>query len=167
MRISIQEFLLFSLSCLIAFPLLSQDANSTGQQAIEKVFRVLSKQEVNIPNTNKIDSLLMLGAWESLAYIDMTQSFQINEESLQEAVPDYYQFKANKLYFQLINPQNHNEYGYQGQLHYVVEGEQISLRDLKTKEEKDRWQIIYLDANYLALEMDQLRVFLSHTRPQY
>jgi len=135
-----------------------------SEDALQKVFNVLSGEEKSNCET-KCDSLLKIGAWEALAYLDLGSSFSLSLEDLKEAVPDYYQFKNGQLFFKLINPENHNEYGYTGQLQYNWEAQSINVLNPKTKAVKDKWKVLYLDENYLALEMGELRVFLSHVAP--
>lgn len=138
----------------------------TGDEAIAKVYRVLSLQEKSIPQEAKRDTLLRGGPWEALAYIDASRTFQPTEEDLNEAVPDYYRFSAQGLLFKLIHPEDHNQYGYEGQLQYRWEGKTLVVLSKDGKTVKDRWELLYLDANYLALKMGDLRVFFTHTRPQ-
>ncbi len=145
---------------------LSAQSDIKAEDALQKVFNVLSGEERSNCKS-KCDSLLNIGAWEALAYVDLSLSFSLSLEDLKEAVPDYYQFKEGKLYFKLINPDNHNEYGYTGQLQYNLAAQSITVISPKTKEIKDKWKVLYLDENYLALEMDNLRVFLSHVKPQH
>lgn len=150
---------------LMAGGLLAQE--TTGEDAITKVFKVLSGAEKTIPGLDLRDSLLLNGAWESLAYIDAAASFQPSREDLQEAVPDYYNFlSGGGFIFKLINPQNHNEYGYEGQLKYRWEGEDLVVLSADGLQVKDRWQLLYLDHSYLALRMGDLRVFFTHTPNQ-
>jgi hypothetical protein len=141
-----------------------QSSAVDSEKAIQKVFEVLSAKEKGSCGLN-CDSLLNIGAWESLAYVDLNASFNLSIEDLKEAVPDYYQFKDGQLYFKLINPENHNDYGYMGQLNYTWEAQSIKLIDPKSKSIKDKWEVLYLDSNYLALQMDDLRVFLTHVSP--
>ena len=129
--------------------------------ALQTVFAVLSAKKMVSKDSKLCDSLLNIGAWESLAYVDIGSSFNLSLEDVQEAVPDYYQFKKGKLYFKLISPANNGEYGTSGELNYSQDGSIIRLIDPRTKALMDQWEIRYLDQNYLALEMDDLRVFLS------
>lgn len=152
--------LLFSLG----FYGLSAQSDIKAEDALQKVFNVLSGEEKSNCQA-QCDSLLNIGAWEALAYLDLASSFSLSIEDLKEAVPDYYQFKEGKLYFKLINPENHNEYGYAGQLQYNWDAQSLTVLNPKTGAIKDKWKVLYLDENYLALQMDDLRVFLSHTAP--
>ena len=153
--------LLFLFTCSL---LAGQSTSVDSEKAIQKVFEVLSTKEKGDCGIN-CDSLLNVGAWESLAYVDLNASFNLSIEDLMEAVPDYYQFKDGQLYFKLINPENSNDYVYEGQLNYKWEAQSIKLIDPKTSSIKDKWEVLYLDSNYLALQMDNLRVFLTHVSP--
>lgn len=134
------------------------------EQAIAKVFRVLAGEETNFPA--KADSLLQNGAWEALAYIDLAAKLKPQKEDLQEAVPDYYRFKGKELIFKLIDPKDHNQYGFQGKLEYRWQKQFVLVINPKNGTERDRWKVLYLDGEYLALEMGDLRVFFAHTPPQ-
>lgn len=154
---------------ILAFILigLSLSAQSDdGSEAIAKVFRVLSLAEKSIPPAEQRDSLLQNDAWEALAYIDASARFKPTEEDLREAVPDYYHFTAGRgLYFKLINPENYNEYGHEGKLSYRWDAQSLLVLSLDGRTVKDRWELLYLDSNYMALKMGDLRVFFTHTRP--
>lgn len=135
----------------------------SAEEAITKVFKVLSGEERAVPDAKQ--DLLQKGAWEALAYLDQNNSFELSEESLQEAVPDYYRFKEKEMLFRLINPKDHNQFGIEGSLNYKWEKDWLVLLDRKTGLERDRWRLLYLDDQYLALEMGELRVFFTHTPP--
>ncbi|WP_421751961.1 hypothetical protein [Croceimicrobium sp.] len=154
---------MFRILLFIALSISLQAQEMTGEQAISKVFKVLNGEEVKIPEVGKREALLQSGAWEALAYLDVRLTFQASEEDLQEAVPDYYRFKAEDLIFKLINPEDHNQYGYVGKLKYRWEKDTLVVLSADGREVKDRWQLLYLDENYLALKMDALRVFFAHT----
>ncbi len=156
MRIKI---ILYPLLLLLSFAVHAQEL--TAEQAITKVFKVLSGQETSLPE-NKAD-LIQNGAWEALAYLDQNQSFELSEGDLQEAVPDYYRFKNKELIFKLINQKNHNEFGIEGRLNYRWDKDYILVLDSKSGVERDRWRLLYVDSLYLALEMGELRVFFTHT----
>jgi hypothetical protein len=161
---------LFSLLCALQIALPSAYAQSKEMEpneALQKVFEVLSAKKQDPKDSISCDLLLNNGAWESLAYIDMNISFNLTLEDVKEAVPDYYQFKKGKLYFKLINPTNHNEYGYSGSVQYKQDGSAVRLFDPKSELQMDKWEIRYVDENYLALDMDNLRVFFSHIKPIY
>lgn len=128
-----------------------------SQEATKKVLDILSKKEVAIMEFDK----LKLGAWEALSYLEERQ-VQFVEEDLLEAVPDYYNFSDSTVIIKLVNPNDYNDYGIQLELRYEIKGKELILFDKKGKE-KDRWTFLYLDNNYLALDMGQLRVFFTKT----
>lgn len=150
-----------ALFILLSFAAFGQELS--GDQAITKVYNILSGAEKAVPEADLCDSLLRLGAWEALAYLDVEQTFNPQEEDLHEAVPDYYRFSVEGLLFKLIDPNDYNQYGHQGKLKYKWEGAEILILSVDGKTIKDRWQLLYLDANYLALQMGGLRVFFTHT----
>jgi len=121
----------------------------------EKVITALRSS--HIP-TKADSSYLVAGAWEALAYLEDTSS-----ENLYQAVPDYYSFKNDQLLLKLINPQNKNEYGVEIEVRYELVNNTLLLFDKETGEVKSSWKLLYLDNNYLAMEMDGLFVFFTHT----
>lgn len=154
------------LTLILSFLALSLQAQDpSGEEAIAKVFAVLSGAETKLPSLEERNPLLQKGAWEALAYIDRSRVLMPSAEDLMEAVPDYYHFKKDYFLFKLINPKNHNEYGFEGQLKYRWEKRDLVVLSRDGKEEKDRWTLLYLDENYLALKMGDLYVFFTKTRP--
>ncbi len=138
-------------------------AQITAEEAIQKVFDILTLEEPQLQGD--LQKNLTSGAWESLSYLNETnESYEPGD--LQEAVPDYYHFMAEKVIIRLINQSNYNEYGMELEISYRLHKGHIELLDGKTKALKDRWEIMYLDANYLALDMGDLRVFFTHTPNQ-
>ncbi len=130
--------------------------------AIAQVFNVLTGKETAIPDS--IPKYLERGAWEALAYLEKENATQ---QDLQQAVPDYYSFKNGKLLLKLINPENLNEYGTEVNVPYLIDNQDnVVLKDPKTDAEKARWQVMYLDANYLAMEVAGLRIFFTQTALQ-
>ena len=149
---------------LISCTLSAQD--STAEAAISKVYRVLAGEESRVPIAAERGSLLQSEAWEALAYIDRSQVLMPSREDLREAVPDYYHFKENKVIFKLIDQNDYNLYGFEGSLPYRWEDEYIVILSANGKQEKDRWKLLYLDANYMALQMGDLSVFFTHSPKQ-
>lgn len=149
---------------LIAQAIWAQEPS--GEQAIQKVFKVLSGAEEAIPALEDRNKLLQTGAWEALAYIDRERVLAPTPSDLNEAVPDYYHFTEKGLIFKLIDPKDHNHYGFEGRLSYRWEKNYLVLISEDSGQEKDRWKLLYLDDNYLALRIDNLSVFLTQTRAQ-
>lgn len=133
------------------------------EEVIREVYEVLAGMR-NVDTAN-ISSQLEHGAWEALSYIEEADTLLV--EGLNEAVPDYYRFREGMVILKLINPKNYNEYGMEATLKYRLHNETvIQLLDSKSGMVKDEWEIIYLDGNYLALDMGDLRVFFTHTPVQ-
>lgn len=127
------------------------------------VFTTLTLQKPAI--AGNADSLIQLGAWEALSYLEEGES--LTKDDLQEAVPDYYQFFKTNVLVKLINPKNTNEYGVEARpLYRLTASGQIELLKPNVLKPVQTWQIIYLDAHYMALEMGGLRVFFTHSPPQ-
>lgn len=154
-----KSLIILSLISTVAF---AQDTD--GTKAIAKVFKVLSGAEKAIPLAK--DSLLQAGAWEALAYLDVSRQLQSTPADLQEAVPDYYRFKNGGVLFRLIDQEDSNQYGYEGKLSYRWEGDYLVIHSISGLQEKDRWQLLYVDKQYLALRMGDLRVFFTHAKAQ-
>ena len=133
-----------------------------GQKVIQQVFDALSGKNAVV---EKMAENLQKEAWEALAYLEETDSLSV--KNLREAVPDYYNFNEEELILKLIDPEDNNQYAVEIIATYrLTQDQHIELRDMSGEKLKDRWKIIYLDANYLALDMGDLRLFLTHTRPQ-
>ncbi len=150
---------------LIAFfPVCSFGQEATDpDKVIREVYEVLAGMRSF--DTEDINKKLKKGAWEALSYVETSDSIVM--EDLSEAVPDYYRFKEKEAIVKLINPSNYNEYGLEAVIPYKVNaGGEIQLLDSKTGVVKKNWKIIYLDSNYLALDMGELRVFFTHTPVQ-
>jgi hypothetical protein len=132
--------------------------------ALKLVFNTLMLESPQINGST--DSLLQLGAWEALSYLENKDNATMDD--LQEAVPDYYHFFESTVLIKLINPQNSNEYSMEVQVNYksTSSTHQINLYKSGSDTPSRTWQIIYLDTNYMALEMDGLRVFFTHAPPQ-
>jgi len=137
-------------------------AQISAEEAFKKVFDVLTEKEIKLEGD--LLPKLTSRAWESLSYINEAESYQ--PEDLQEAVPDYYHFTKDKVIIRLINQGNYNEYGVELELAYRLKEGYIEILDMKTGEMKDKWRLMYLDDNYMALDMGDLRVFFTHTANQ-
>lgn len=137
----------------------------TAQRALEKVLKVLRGSATFTPS-GKSEEHLCNGAWEALAYSE-EQNDSLQASDISQAVPDYYHFYENKtLLLKLIDPDDYNQYGQELRLQYAMEEGYIVIQDKKTGAEKDRWEILYLDKLYMALDLGELRVFFTHTPVQ-
>jgi len=147
---------------LLLITTLTAKAQLTAEEALQKVFDVLTAEEASVEGNAK--QKLTIGAWEALSYLNEAEEYAI--EDLQEAVPDYYHFLEEEVIIRLINQENYNEYGLELKLAYRINKGNIELLDKTSKNVKDTWHIIYLDKNYLALDMGDIRVFFTHTPDQ-
>ncbi len=132
-------------------------------KVIREVYEVLAG--IRTYDKTQLKANLTKGAWEALSYVEETDSIVM--EDLSEAVPDYYRFKENDAIVKLINPSDYNVYGMEATIPYRVTSDgEIQLINTKNGTVRNNWKIIYLDANYLALDMGELRVFFTHTPVQ-
>ncbi|WP_417600132.1 hypothetical protein [Owenweeksia hongkongensis] len=101
--------------------------------------------------------------WEALAY--MEEGSMLSMDDLNEAVPDYYYFQDNNLLqLKLIDAKNPEGFGTDLTIPYRIDGGvTILLINPKANKVEDSWDILYLDKNYLALDMGDIRVFFIHT----
>ena len=105
------------------------------------------------------------GPWEALAYLEKGSAS--SQEDLQEAVADYYHYSKGVLDVRLRNPGDFQSYNTKMELAYNVgNGYSIALRKPGSARAELTWQILYLDENYLALDMGDVRVFFIHTQKQ-
>ncbi len=136
-------------------------AQASAEEALQKVYTTLTLQTPQIHGDTA--ALLQRGAWEALSYMEPASAQSVDD--LQEAVPDYYHFYPKSVRIKLINPKNSNEYGIDVEVNYrISKSAQIQL--LKEGNIQQQWQLLYLDQNYMALEMGDIRVFFTHTPPQ-
>lgn len=158
--VKVSKFSIFILITILWFEsgLLAQ----SPEKAREEVYQVLIGQRSF--NSEKALQHLKEDAWEALSYIEEETATTAN--SLLEAVPDYYNFQEKKATVKLIDSKTY-EYGLEVTIPYQLTPEMtIQLVDQNTGVIKDEWQIIYVDQNYLALDMGDLRVFFVHTKVQ-
>ncbi len=151
---------------LAFFPMVlsAQGLETEGQKALQKVLEVLTLEEPQLPDSAEVKTHLMNGAWESLSYLNEGGG-DYQTDDLLEAVPDYYHFREGKVIIKLIDPNDYNQYGMEATVNYSLRNDEILL--IKPGGEiKDRWQLLYLDGHYMALDMGDLRVFFTHTPAQ-
>lgn len=152
-------FLLLALSSAGLF------AQPTAEEAIDQVFGILSGRDTaSLPADAR--AALQKNAWEALAYLPISPSGESRVEDLQEAVPDYYRFIGDQLLLKLIDPEDHNRYGSEFTVNYRLKKRELTLLDPRTGAQRDQWVVLYLDAEYLALEMGDLRLFFTRTAAQ-
>lgn len=134
--------------------------NDAAQEGKEHMFNVLMS---DIPE--KLDEVILhleKGPWEALAYIEEDGAQTV--EDLREAVPDYYHFTQGLLDVKLRNPDDADDYSTEMKLAYTLGNDyKIMLRKPGSVRSNLSWQILYLDKNYLALDMGEVRIFFIHT----
>ncbi len=148
-------FYVLLLSVFCAEVGLAQNQDST---VILQVFNALTGKAVNVPaNTDK---LLLGHEWEALAYWDTKTPAE--PEYMQEAVGDIYQFIAKSFTIKAVNPEDPASYLPAITGTFIRTGNALVLTSQSGK--NLAIGIIFLDDNYLILEMDGLRIFFTKTR---
>lgn len=128
-------------------------AQPTSEEPAKLVLELLAADSTQWPENAK--ALLSEQSWESLAYWDPGTPRKI--EQLFEAVPDVYRFEQDAFRVRFFQAPKGREL-IQGK--YRLEDETwIVFTDGSGGRELDRWKLLYLDRNYLAVDMDGLRVF--------
>lgn len=123
------------------------------------ILNVLTTEE-HVNNGN-IDSLITSSSWEALAYWDMSTSKEIS--SIQEAVPDRYTFGKRKFQIDFMDPDNPGHIGTSIDGYFQLHRFNIELyKDAGSN--KHTLEIWYIDPHYLVLEIDGLRIFLTHQK---
>lgn len=140
----------------------SAQAQVTADEAIKKVYETLSLKQSNLSGDTL--QLLKNGAWEALAYLNETDLDSANKVS--EAVPDYYNFRESNAVIKLIDQKDINVYGMELEVAYTVKKGTLYIQKPKTGEVLDTWHIMFLDENYMCMDMGDVRVFFTHSRPQ-
>jgi len=125
---------------------------------VYQVFDALTAEPAPLP-TN-IDDLLIGPEWEALAYWEMGQPKQL--EYLNEAVGDVYQFQPTSFVIKLVDPNNPRTYlkAVTGSL----SRKERNLTLLASNGNQLAITIIFIDSNYMVLELDGLRLFFSQAR---
>ena len=152
-----KSFLIVTLSFITISAQAQEDAAS---KAREHMFKVLTAAD-GVFIEDVVENMER-APWEALAY--MEEDKMLSAEDLQEAVPDYYRFKNNLLQLKLVDPKNLGSFGTQVTIPYKVDNDEtILLLNPRNDEVKDSWDVLYLDKNYLALDMGDVRLFFIHT----
>lgn len=147
---------------MLLFPLANRAQNEEDPgQVRNQVYDFLIQQAQPVDSAY---ALIKHAAWEALAYLEEAEN--PIPADLQEAVPDYYNFKGNTLVIKLVDPET-NEYGVELNTPFrIADNSRVLLIDGNTGSVRDEWTIIALDGNYLALDMGELKVFFTHTPAQ-
>ena len=140
----------FFLASVLLLPVLgySQKENST-----DMVLKLLSTDS---PFTmDSISVHLEAHSWESLAYWD--SGVKADRSQLFEAVPDVYRFVDGAFDLLLFAKEERDKRRVSGV--YQLKGDRLLLYGASDRTLLDSWRIHYLSADYLAVDMDGLRVF--------
>ena len=147
----------------ILFLLTILSISAKAQDSIVQV--VFNALTVETPNVEKpVLELLADHNWEALAYWDT--EVEKSKDFMFEAVGDVYVFKANhdfELHFK--DPNDGNAFGLNIKGTFKVVGNNIEL--LSNKNKTLIWKIIWLDQNYLILEVDGLRIFYTQSKTYF
>lgn len=147
MRYLVLSFLLAISSCILS-------AQEAQEEPAQVVLNLLSGK---VPlNRDSIETCLKAHSWESLAYWD--SGLELSKSNLFEAVPDVYRFDDTGFQLLLFSEDPANRQPIKGG--YVIKEDQLEFVKKRTNEVIDTWTILYVDRNYLAVDMDGLRVFL-------
>lgn len=150
-----------TISALIIFLFISLNSSAQAlnpDSVVYQVFDALTAEPAPLP-TN-IDDLLIGPEWEALAYWEMGQPKQL--EYLNEAVGDVYQFQPTSFVIKLVDPNNPRTYlkAVTGSL----SRNERNLTLLASNGNQLAITIIFIDSNYMVLELDGLRLFFSQAR---
>lgn len=145
----------------LAFLLIASFAQAQfeGPEEMRKQVLQILTQEAPVP----IDSLSihLPGKWEALAYREQDWA----PDYIEEAVPDYYIFAApDELVMRLFDPMAPSEYAPDVEATYKLDGNNTAITiylDDFSLEPFQHMEVLYCDANYLALRFDGLSLFLT------
>ena len=130
------------------------------EEARRQVRQILTRPVTELPLEEKA---LKKGTWEALAYLAIDSSQHPADTLLREAVGDQYQFGKDTLQVRLVE---RDGAGYQQfAVPYKRQERTLILPPSQRYQKAQRWQIRYLKAPYLALDMDGLRVFFRRRSP--
>ncbi len=99
--------------------------------------------------------------WEALAYIDISGLY--DESKMQEAVGDVYRFKEGRFAIKMVDQKDPSKFGLLVNGDFKIESNVLVLSKKENPDFKIELTVIYLDENYLVIDMDSLRIFLTHT----
>jgi hypothetical protein len=145
-----------AIGLLLSMSTLAQELNPDS--VVFKVLDALTAEPLALPNN--LDELLIGPEWEALAYWEIGQPKQL--EYLNEAVGDIYQFQPTSFVIKLIDPNNPRTYLQAITGQFARKERRIVLTSSSGKELN--LDIIFIDKNYLVLEMDGLRLFFTQSR---
>lgn len=146
--------LIFTLALLLFAPLANAQTEHPDS-VVQHVFRTITGLPQPLPS--KTDSLLHDFEWEALAYWDTLHPKKL--AYLEEAVGDVYQFTKTNFALKLVDPQQPRSYLQTITGTYARQGRKLQL--LAQNGKALTLYIVFLDSNYLVLEVDGLCMFFS------
>ncbi len=152
---------LAQLICFVSLPFLSAFAQQKPldpDSVINQVFKALTADEVYVDKD--INKNLYNHDWEALAYWDTQEPKEV--DYMQEAVGDIYKFTPSTFSIKAVDPKNPSGYL------QPLTGNCTLANNTLTLTSKNgnilALNLILLDAHYLILEMDGLRIFFTKQR---
>lgn len=145
----------FLATCLLFF--LSNHAQ-TQDSTLYIVFNALTATQTTIHGD--VEKLLSKASWEALAYWETTSPKEV--AYMQEAVADQYTFNAGNFNITLRDPNNASQYLKPILGSYTLNNNLLQLQSDAGK--TILMKLIYLDTNYLVLEIDDMRLFFTLVR---
>jgi hypothetical protein len=150
-----------AIGSLAIFMLLGLSIHAQQHNPDSVVFQVLDALTADpVPLPANIDDLLIGPEWEALAYWEIGQPKQL--ESLNEAVGDIYQFQPTSFVIKLVDPGNPRSYLQAITGKFKRTERRIVLTSANGKELV--LDVMFVDGNYLVVEMDGLRLFFTQSR---
>jgi hypothetical protein len=150
-----------TIGALLISLLISLNSNAQAlnpDSVVYQVFDALTAEPMVLPNN--LDELLIGPEWEALAYWEVGQPKQL--EYLNEAVGDVYQFQPTSFVIKLVDPNNPRTYLKSVTGSLKREGRNLEL--IAANGNQLAITIIFIDKNYLVIELDGLRLFFSQSR---
>ena len=140
----------FLLASVLLLPGLGYSQN---EDPAEVVLKLLSTDPPFARDS--ISAHLQGHSWESLAYWD--SGAKADRSQLSEAVPDVYRFRDGAFDLLLFAKEERDKRRISGV--YQLEGNRLLFYSASDRTLLDSWTIHYLNADYLAVDMEGLRVF--------
>lgn len=148
---------------LLFLSIVSYGQSEYADSVMTTVLNALTTEQRKL--SEPADSLLELGAWEALAYWDTRDDKSV--ESLHEAVGDRYAFSDGRFVIQLIDPNNPRQLGMKVEGFYERVRYRVEFHKTADSGPIMAFEIWYLDKNYMVIQMDELRIFLTHEQSYY
>lgn len=148
---------------LVLFLLTIASLTSFAQDSIvQLVFNAITVEAPKVEKPAK--ELLVNHQWEALAYWDVKTDKKLDQ--MFEAVGDVYTFKPdNSFELNLIDPNDGAKFGLKIKGSYIINNNSIEL--ISSKNKKLIWTMVWLDKNYLILEIDGMRIFYTQSKSYY